>query len=45
MTNAADWRTVLEESTQSVDQQEPGIWEVHSSSDKTGLDRTPYAEW
>jgi general secretion pathway protein G len=45
MTNAADWRTVMEESTQSVSQQDPGIWEVHSASDKTGLDGTPYAEW
>jgi len=39
------WRTVMEDSLQSVDQTEPGIFDVHSGSDKTGLDGTPYAEW
>jgi len=42
---STDWRTVLEDSTNSVNQSEPGIWDVHSSSDKTSLDGTPYSEW
>ncbi len=45
MTNAADWKVEMEDATQSVNQQEPGIWEVHSNSEKTGLDGRPYAEW
>ena len=45
MTNSTDWKTVMEDATQSVNQQEPGIWEVHSNSDKTGLDGRAYADW
>jgi general secretion pathway protein G len=43
--NSTDWKTEMEDSTQAVNQQEPGIWEVHSQSDKTGMDGRPYAEW
>ena len=39
------WQTVMEEASQSVNQAEPGIWDVHSGSDKIGLDGTRYAEW
>ncbi len=39
------WRIVMEDALQSVDQTEPGIFDVHSGSDKTGLDGTAYAEW
>jgi general secretion pathway protein G len=39
------WKTIMEDSLQSVDQTEPGIFEVQSGSDKTGLDGTPYADW
>jgi general secretion pathway protein G len=39
------WRIVMEDATQSVDQTEPGIFDVHSGSDKMGLDGTPYADW
>jgi general secretion pathway protein G len=39
------WRIVMEDALQSVDQTEPGIFDVHSGSDKTGLDGTPYADW
>jgi general secretion pathway protein G len=42
---STDWRTVLEDATQSVSQSEPGIWDVHSNSDKTSLEGTPYSEW
>jgi len=40
-----DWRTVMEDPTQSVDQSDPGIWDVHSASDKSSPDGRPYAEW
>lgn len=39
------WRIVMEDAMQSVDQTEPGIFDVHSGSDKSGLDGTPYADW
>jgi len=40
-----DWRTVIEDAGQSVNQTEPGIFDVHSGSDKIGLDGTPYSDW
>lgn len=39
------WQTVMEEASQSVTQAEPGIWDVHSGSDRMGLDGTPYSQW
>jgi len=39
------WRTIMEDASQSVNQSEPGIFEVRSGSDKTGLDGRPYSEW
>jgi general secretion pathway protein G len=44
MTGARNWRTIPEPPGQSVDQAEPGIYDVKSTSDKTGLDGVPYAE-
>jgi general secretion pathway protein G len=45
MTNTTDWRTIMEDASQSVNQSEPGIFDVRSTSDKIGLDGTPYSEW
>ena len=39
------WRTIMEDMLQAVDQTEPGIYDVQSGSDKTGLDGKPYAEY
>jgi general secretion pathway protein G len=39
------WRLVMEDATQSVSQTEPGIFDVHSGSDKMSLDGTPYSDW
>jgi general secretion pathway protein G len=39
------WKTIMEDASQSVNQSEPGIFDVKSGSDKTGLDGTPYSEW
>jgi len=44
-TNAADWTTDQENSVMSVDQQEPGIWDVHSASTQVGSDGTAYNTW
>ena len=40
-----NWRVVMEDASQSVDQSEPGIFDVRSSSNKVGLDGRPYSEW
>jgi general secretion pathway protein G len=46
MTGTNDkWVTVMEDSMKSVSQTEPGIFDVHSSSDQKSLEGTPYAEW
>jgi len=39
------WHTIMEDALQSVNQTEPGIFDVKSGSDKTGLDGTAYADW
>ena len=39
------WHVTNEDALQAVDQTEPGIFDVKSGSDKTGLDGTPYADW
>lgn len=41
----SSWKLIMEDATASVDQREPGIFDVRSGSDKTGLDGTAYAEW
>ncbi|HUI79215.1 MAG TPA: prepilin-type N-terminal cleavage/methylation domain-containing protein [Bryobacteraceae bacterium] len=39
------WKTIMEDSSQSVNQSEPGIFDIRSGSDKIGLDGTPYSDW
>jgi general secretion pathway protein G len=39
------WKIEMEDSLRSANQTEPGIFDIHSSSDRKGLDGTPYAEW
>lgn len=39
------WRVIMEDATASVNQTEPGIYDVRSGSDQVSLDGTPYAEW
>jgi len=39
------WRLTMEDAAQSVNQTEPGIFDVQSGSAKMGLDGTPYSEW
>lgn len=46
MTKSRDtWQTVMEDSMMAVDQQQPGITDVHSGSDKTATDGTAYNTW
>lgn len=39
------WRIVMEDGAQSVNQAEPGIYNVFSTSDQKSLEGTPYSEW
>lgn len=45
MTGEADWTIEMEDAVTSVNQTEPGIYQVRSKSDKQSLEGTPYAEW
>jgi general secretion pathway protein G len=39
------WKVEMEDALRSVNQTEPGIFDIHSGSDKKSLEGTPYAEW
>ncbi|HML16779.1 MAG TPA: type II secretion system protein [Bryobacteraceae bacterium] len=39
------WKIIMEDSLTSVNQTEPGIWDVRSGSDQTSLEGTPYSDW
>ena len=45
MTNEANWEVVQEDVLLSVDQQDPGITDVHSASGQTASDGTAYSSW
>ena len=39
------WKLIMEDATNTVNQSEPGIFDVRSGSDKTSLEGTAYSEW
>lgn len=39
------WKTIMEDTGQAVSQSEPGLFDIHSGSDKIGLDGTRYSDW
>jgi general secretion pathway protein G len=45
MTAQPDWQVVMEDAVSSVNQTEPGIFDVRSKSDRKSLEGTPYNEW
>jgi general secretion pathway protein G len=45
ITGDNQWKVVMEDAVTSVNQTEPGIFDVHSSSGKTSLEGTPYSDW
>jgi len=46
MTHTNDsWVPVTSDALSSIDQSQPGISDVHSGSNQTGSDGTPYSEW
>jgi len=45
MTRQTNWEVVQEDVLMAVDQQEPGITDVHSASNGTASDGTAYSTW
>ena len=45
MTNEPNWEVVQEDILLTVDQQDPGISDVHSASSSTATDGTAYSSW
>jgi general secretion pathway protein G len=46
MTGSSEsWKTIMEDPGQSVEQNNPGLWDVKSGSDKMSLEGTPYSDW
>jgi general secretion pathway protein G len=45
ITGNDQWRIVMEDALTSVDQTDPGIWDVHSMSDQKSLEGTVYSDW
>jgi len=46
ITGSADsWKIIMEDSQSSVSQNEPGIFDIRSGSDKTSLEGTLYSDW
>jgi general secretion pathway protein G len=45
MTKETNWEVVQEDALMSVDQQEPGIFDVHSASSGVASDGTAYSTW
>jgi len=46
ITNSAQtWRVIIEDSVSSVNQTEPGIFDVRSGSDQKSLEGTQYSAW
>jgi general secretion pathway protein G len=39
------WRIIMEDATTSVNQTQPGIYDVRSGADSRSLEGTPYSEW
>ena len=39
------WKITMEDTSIGGDNEPPGIFDVHSGSDQTGLDGTPYSDW
>jgi general secretion pathway protein G len=45
ITGSDQWRVIMEDALSMVNQTQPGIFDVRSSSDLKSLEGTPYSEW
>jgi general secretion pathway protein G len=39
------WKIIMEDAMTSINQTEPGIWDVRSGSDQKSLEGTQYSDW
>ncbi len=39
------WKVIMEDANSAVSQNDPGIFDVRSGSDKNSLEGTPYSDW
>jgi general secretion pathway protein G len=45
MGNSDSWKLTMEDAGQAVNQNEPGIYDVHSGSPLKSSEGTPYSDW
>ena len=43
--NADSWRLIMEDASNTVNQTQPGIYDVRSGAEGTSLEGTAYSEW
>ena len=43
--NATSWRLIMEDASNTVNQTQPGIFDVRSGAEGTSLEGTPYSDW
>jgi len=43
--NTREWEVIMEDAYMSMDQTQPGIWDVKSTSPGTSTEGTPYNSW
>jgi general secretion pathway protein G len=43
--SAETWKRMMEDSTNTVNQMQPGIFDIRSGSELTSLEGTPYSQW
>jgi general secretion pathway protein G len=43
--SAATWKQMMEDATNTVNQTQPGIFDIRSGSELTSLEGTPYSRW
>ncbi len=43
--NADSWKLIMEDASNTVNQTQPGIFDVRSGAEGTSLEGTPYSEW
>jgi len=46
ITGTADsWKIIMEDASNTVNQSQPGIFDIRSGADQISLEGTPYSEW
>jgi general secretion pathway protein G len=43
--SAGTWKRMMEDATNTVNQTQPGIFDIRSGSELTSLEGTPYSKW